>query len=359
MKISAFTPASNNIIAQKLENKNSKNINNGTISNAIMKNSVAEMVGRSQVVSFKGENRINGNIFEHTCNKLTGGKENVFYNKQDGSFTHQILNRDGSLKSQIEFYPSQGKEIETQVENGIKTVKTKTPLSSITEKFDSKGNQTLYREIGKDGSKTTIITELNKHRRIIKKEKNGVALTPEVIDLRTNCSVYTGEIVQTRYFDKMSGTYITENIVTGQILKKEQYKNNGDLISLIEYSEKTGIPTKEIFLDTRTGGYQETNYTEYGVKKSYIRTSKDKRIVGEYLFADDGKTVSNQVQYEYDRKQNLICETIFIPGTQIIQTQMEYSGEDCTVYSYSFLNFISYSVYYKFGFCTCNKVIIC
>ena len=334
MKISAFTPVSNSLIEKKVENKNISNINNSFTSNAIMKNSVAEMIGRSQVVSFKGDNRINGNIFEHTCNKLTGGKENVFYNKVDGSFKHQILNRDGSLKSQIEFYPLQGKEIETQVENGIRTVKTLTPISTITEKYDSKGNQTFYKEIGKDGSKTTVVTEFSKHRRIIRQEKDGKTLRPQVIDLRTNCSVYTGEIVQTRYFDKVSGTYLTENIVTGQILKKEQYKNNGDLISLIEYSEKTGIPTKEVYLDSRNGGYQETNYTEQGVKKSYIHTSKDKRIVSEYLFAEDGKTISNQVQYEYDRKQNLVCETIFIPGTQIIQTQMEYSGEDCTVYSY-------------------------
>ena len=81
MKISALKPL-NSFSLQRNENKEYKsNVNHNINSNEIMKNSVAEMLGRSQIVSFKGTNQINGDFFEHRCNTLTGVKENIFYNK--------------------------------------------------------------------------------------------------------------------------------------------------------------------------------------------------------------------------------------------------------------------------------------
>lgn len=334
MKINITSPLNNycNFSANKLNNKNQKtNINKNT-SNVLLKNSLAEAIGRSQV-SFCGENRIKGSVFEHSCNEFLGDKENIFYNKEDGSFKHQIISRDGIIKKQEEFFPLQNKEIITKVTDGIKTVTTKTDSSIQVEKFNAEGKQIYFEVSDNVGNKKTVETDYKKNIEIITRESYGKK-DVQVIDLTTKESLSSGDLVLKRIFNKDENAFNTINIVTGQILKTEKYRDNNTLHTIIEYSETTGNPVKKVFYNDKTGCEQETLYDESGIRKQITKTSYDKRNIEEFEFESDGNTVKTHIESQYDKKGHLKSEISYIPGTSLIDTYSKYNADNCTVFQY-------------------------
>ncbi len=332
MKINYTKPIGNihNKLNVKQDNteQNNKVYKNIPISN----NMISEVIGRSQVVSFCGENRLRGAIFEHNCSEFLGDRENISYNKEDGSFRHTILSRDGILKKQEEFFPLENKEIITRVSDGIKSVTTKTPNTYILEKYNETGDQ-IYFEKTSAYSKEVVINDFDKGRRIISKEINGRKFV-DVIDLKTNRSVTSGDMVLQRVYDKQSDSYITENLITGQVLKREKYRSNGKYESVIEYSPETGNIRREYIYDGRTGGYSDTTYSDSGYRKTLVKISRDGRKEDTYNFTRDGQTVASRVLFEYDKKGNLECESVYIPGTDLIDNQTLYSTDSCTKYKF-------------------------
>ncbi len=330
MKIQYTTPINNGYKATITDNKKVENKNKQSVEIPIINNSISEAIGRSQVVSFSGENKMKGPVFEHSCSELFGDKESIQYNKEDGSFSHTVVARDGSLKKQEEFFPREGKEIITRVSDGIKSITTKTPYSRVIEHYNEDGDQ-IYFEESTSAGKKVVITDFDKGRRIISKEVNG-RKTVQVIDLKTNSSVTAGDLVLQRVYDRKTDSYITENLITGQILKREKYRPNGKYDSIVEYSEKTGNVTREYLYDSKTGGYSDISYYETGARKSLVRISRDGRKEDNYTFERDGKTISSHVLIEMDKRGALECETVYIPGTDLIDNQTLYDDESCTKY---------------------------
>lgn len=332
MKIQATTPINNINISRTEKAEKSTNIAKNTVNNPIINNSLSEAIGRSQVVSFSGENRIRGSVFEHSCSEFLGDKEDIYYNKDDGSFRHTIIGRDGSLKKQEEFYPQLGKEIITKVTNGIKSVTTKTPSTFKIEKTNEDGEQIYFEETTSSGKKT-ITTDFAKGRRIIAREFNGNKAI-QVIDLKTNLAVTTGDLVLQRVYDEKTDTYNTENIITGQVLKREKFRPNKKYQSIIEYAPGSGNIVREFVYDPKTGGYLDSTFYESGARKSLVKTSKDGRTEDTYTFARDGKTVTSHICLETGKRGNLECETVYIPGTELIDNQTLYEEESCTKYKF-------------------------
>ncbi len=332
MKIQAATPINNISIHKVQKNENIITSNNPTKSDSILRNSLSEAIGRSQLVSFSGENRIKGPIFEHSCSEFLGDKENIYYNKQDGSFRHTVVGRDGQLKRQEEYYPILNKEIVTKVNDGEKTITTKTPSMFRTEKYNENGKQIYFEESTPSGKKM-IITDFEIGRRIIAQETNGKNFI-QVIDLKTNLPVTTGDLVLQRFYDKETDSYLTENLITGQILKKEKYRANNKYDSVIEYAPGTGNVTREYVYDPKSGGYFDSTYYDTGARKKLVKTSKNGRKKDIYKFAQDGKTILSRVILEFGKYDKLECETVYIPGTDIIDRQTVYGEEVCTKYKF-------------------------
>ena len=110
MKISAINSLYSNY-NNVLSNKNNINTTN-TISstNSILKNSLAEAIGRSQVVSFSGSNRTDGDMVYHECDEGIGGYvDDIKYNKVDGSYVRTTTTHRGTLVSKEEYYPQEKK----------------------------------------------------------------------------------------------------------------------------------------------------------------------------------------------------------------------------------------------------------
>ncbi len=334
MKINFVSSVNNgySINSNNVKNEKEPNIQQKTSTNVFQKNSLSEAIGRSQV-SFCGDNRIRGNVFQHTCSEVLGDKETISYNKEDGSFMHQITGRDGALKRQEEFFPQLGKEVITKLTNGIKTITTKTPSALQIEKFNEEGKQIYFETSDNNGNKKSVTTDYNKNVRITTRESYGQK-DVEVIDLTTNQSVTTGDLVQRRYKDRETGELHTINVITGQILKTEKYSDNGKLQTVVEFSEQTGNPTRKIFYNDRKGVEQETLYDANGVRKSITIKSYNGREVEEYEFASDGNKVTSHIVSEFDKNGKLENETSYFPGTDLIKTYSEYNQDGCIIYQY-------------------------
>lgn len=349
MKIQYTTPINNGYKAAITDNKKVENKNKQSVEIPIINNSISEAIGRSQVISFCGENKMNGSVFEHSCSEFLGDKESINYNKEDGSFRHTVIGRDGVLKKQEEFYPLLGKEVITRTNAGIKSVTTRTNNAFCIEKYNADGKQIYFEETNSSGRKV-VVTDLKKGCRIISREVDGKRFV-QVFDLKSNSYVTEGDMVLNRTYDKNTDSYITENLITGRILKKEKYRNNGECDFLIEYSEKTGNVVREYHYDAKTGGYSEISYDASGVRKSFVRISKDGCKEDTYTFESDGKTISSRVLLEMDKNGVLLRETSYIPGTDLIDNQTVYDEESCVKYNYRRSpNVPQYAEHYENGF---------
>ena len=104
MKISALNYASriqNN--AKTIEQKEEKQVQHQN-QTTMPKHSMSEALGRSQVVSFNGTNRVKNTKFIHDCSD-SSGKEQIVYDRETGIFTHSTYSHSGKLVRKEEFDP--------------------------------------------------------------------------------------------------------------------------------------------------------------------------------------------------------------------------------------------------------------
>lgn len=334
MKISPLTIQYSYKTAKQDINKASKS--SAIISNNLNSSPMSELIGRSQVVSFSASNKISGSLFEHECSEMFKEKDRIVYNKQDGSLTHQIFRRDGTLKRQEEYYPKDDTEIITRVDtDGSKTVTKKTGMAISLEKFNSDEQQIYYSIRDDIGNERQIQTDYERGRRVFYSKSPDKKPVIKVLDLTTGTYVTSGPLVADRVYDKKSDTYFTENIVTGRVLKKEKYFPNDKLEYSAEYSERTGNLLKEIKFDKKDCGYIEYTYDEFKTLKSIAKTIKNGKIRREFIFDNFGRKIISDKEYGYKKDRSLEYEITYVPDTDIIAEEKVYHD----INSYTFYKY--------------------
>lgn len=329
MKIS-FNPSVSYIKAKDNVNTQKQVATNPNQYNEIPKNSMAELIGRSQTVSFGAINKTQGNIFEHICQEKfgLGEKDVIQYNKQTGCLKHEVYSSNGSLKRVEEYYPADRSEIIiTFDESGAKTVQTTTPDFESVEKYDAKDREVYLRHEDTNGSSYSRETDYRRKRRVEREKKAPNAYERVVVtDLKTNKPVTTGPLVIDKRYEEQTNLYITENIVTKQVLKMEQRRTNGSLQRYVEFVEGSGLIKKEINYHPETGGYYERVYTGKGNNElvKVILTSKDGRKEQVIEYQADGINVKSNVIYTKNRSGEVTSATVYVGLTDQIDYKENY-----------------------------------
>lgn len=336
MKI-AFTPTVSYTQAQKINKTENPIIQNQNKSiNELPKNSMAELLGRTQTVSFRGENSQNGAIIEHTCTErftLNGTKEKIRYNKETGDYVHTVTDKSGNLISKEEYFPSKSAEIITSVdEEGITTRRTTTPDYTLTEEFFDKDHPLLIEYSDITGKTYTETTDYERQRKVIRKTQYGVEQPVEVYDISEQGQgkrVYSGELVIDTRYDENADLHITENIITKDVLRKARYSKKGMVLYLVDYNPQTGHIIREIHYNNNTKSSEERTYTGVGRNlpvKTTI-TSHDGNSKQEITYKPDGKTIASNILYSYGRNGTvLLSEEKYKDDTTIIEEKVVYGN---------------------------------
>jgi len=290
------------------------------------KNSKNELLGRYQLISFKGTTHEGNVIVEHTYTNRSK-EEQIRFNKQNGGYTHTIHDKRRNRIIREDVSPSEGTEVSTIIdENGTATITTKKDNSVTVEKLDSENRRIYLRYTNSEGLDYIETTDYKRGRKIIRQSNYKIQQPLKVIDLETGEPVTSGPLVIDRRYDKQSDTYITENIVTKERLKEEKYDSFGNLISAKEYNPSTGSLLKETTVDKAHSATIENNYT--GEKdnklKSTIYTSKQEREI--FLYADDGETIKEHVLYTYKKNGLIESKTKYNPSGAISEKAFYNKG---------------------------------
>lgn len=325
MKVT-FTPALNNKLVQKKKYHSENNLPECKNITELPKHSMTEVLGKTQALSFKGTNTIEGNYVEHTCTEKSSIygtiTEHIIFNKKNGNYTHRITDKNGGVIRSEEYNPSQEKEVITTYENDIATITTTTPTITTIEKLDSENRRIYFEEIIGDSVKTEE-TDYARGRKIINHKVNDALLHPtKVIDLATGESVTEGSLVIDTFYDEKNREYTTKNIVTNRVHKKEQVDENGKQIYSIEYNPQTGLIVK----DKRFGNeYIEDTYTgkEPNRLVSTLFISADGREKEIAFLDEDGETIISHIKYLHG-KDGRVEQEIKFNGSQVITEKIFY-----------------------------------
>lgn len=344
MKIS-FTPAINNTKAvnkslnkQKVTNPNNNNVKE------MPKGSVAELLGRSQTVSFGAKNVFNGNFLEHSCvekqglNKLV--KDQILFDRTTGNMTHIITDKDDNLISRDEYYPKKGSQIRTTLdENGISTITTITPKTKTVEKLDEDNRTILVAHTDEEGNRRIETTNYKRHRMVVREVIKGVEQQTKVYDIDTGKEVTSGPMVIDRKYDQATGTYTTQNIITKDVLRKEQYSPRGVLLSQTTYFPQTGTVRIQKEYNAETDSYETSTYSrEEGnplvTFENETRNGKEKQVI---TYEADGKTIHSNILYIKKKHSDEIGSEIkYRDNSKIIEQKIVYGkANERTEYYYA------------------------
>ena len=314
-----------------IQNKQEKNINE------LPKYSIAEILGRTQSISFKGTNTIEGDYIEHICTEKTSRNgvttEHIIFNKKNGNYTHRVTDENGGLIRSEEFFPTQEKEVITTSENDIATITTTTPSGVTIEKLDSENRQ-VYFEHSSENTTRIEETDYTRGRKVIKVTDHDIEQPIVVVNLETGNIVIDGELTIDTIYDEESGEYVTKNIVTNCIHKREKRDEKGNPIHAIEYNPKTGLVLKE---KNYNGEYVEDTYTGENPNKlvSILYASADGREKELVFFAEDGETIISHTKLLY-RKNSTLAQEIKFNAEQVMTELILYGkGESKTHHFYN------------------------
>ncbi|MBQ9246501.1 hypothetical protein IJ182_09570 [bacterium] len=336
MRISSVSSFNNISYNNKNVLNKDNNVNKSSVSVPINSNSLSEAIGRSQVISFSGYNYRDGRFVIHKCDEaFSNNIDEISYDRKDGSYVRTTTTKKGVLISQEEYYPKQNLEILTEVNNKKTTKIKKFADKTITETYDEKGRQIYYKDENHDGNTHIENTEFGRNRKVIRDLNNGRQESIRVVDLRTGKDTSAREVCEHTYHDKATDTYVTYNLVTGDVYVEEKFGLNDVRLYRKEYYEGTTNLKQFIHHNDKTGGEDITNYGENSIRTSFISVSKNGREQTVYEYASDGKTVEKHIHQVFDRKDNLKQETYFIPRTDIIQSHIDYKGDETIVTTYN------------------------
>lgn len=305
--------------------KNQKNITKqqaATVPNTAG-TSVNEILGRTQV-SFTGKNIIRQNYYEHDCNEPFGVKENIHYNKEDGSYVHTVTNRNGSLKSKEEYYPLEQKEIITRVlKNGIEVTENIGTESSKITRTDREGREVFLQTKDALGNLKTIETSYRRGRQVIKEENNNGSSSIKIIDTKTGNEVTEGPLVYNEEYDNKTDRYNTVNILTGIVEKSVKYGPKKEVTFEERFSPLTGELTER----TQFNPYINVTYNKDGIREFKTTLSDDNRIKHVYKYSLDGQTETQHVRYVYNQDHHVVEKRNYVPGTNLLSETVKYADD--------------------------------
>ena len=331
MKIS-FTPAINNTKAiNKTPSQKGITIPNNNVKE-IQRNSIAELLGRSQTVSFGAHNAYNGSFLEHSCVEKQGLgkfiKEQILFDRKTGNMTHVITDRYDNLISRDEYYPQKGSQIRTTLDsNGVFTITTITPTTKTVEKSDSENRPFMLAHTDAEGNKRVEMTNYKRGRMVVKETIKGEEQPTKVINLNTGKEVTSGPLVIDRRYDEETDTYITENIVTKDVLKRERLAQNGFVLSQTIYFPETGMVKIQKDYKQEIDSYEIRTYSarEGNPLETLVIESRDKIEKQVITYEEDGKTVQSNILYIKKKNSNeLESEVKFKGDTKIIEQRIIY-----------------------------------
>lgn len=250
---------------------NEKTINeiknfSSTIKSALFeKGTPAEIIGRSQLCSFKGVSSFKNSKFTYENLSRTGllGEkvaEKMEYDSKTGNFVF-LKNINGVLIHEERYNPKEQSSYVMNVDaDGYKTETEKNSNGTCTTVKNPDGLEVLKEKSDNDGNFEKVKTEYNIGRQIVETLNRGVEGI-HVYDLRTGEEVFDGELVEITTYDEKTGSYLTHNILTKILLKEEFCDSEKNTKTIIDYDKETGNKQKKTVIGrgtTRITKYDET-----------------------------------------------------------------------------------------------------
>ena len=289
----------------------------------LQNNTIQEAIGRSLITPFKGNGQITQDGFLYTQDNVFGSlNDKIYYNKKTGEFTFEKVLPNGIVKESVKFIPQNNTTITFSLDDNDNTTQTiKSNEGTKTLVKDYLGRPIFFEIKNTKGQTKTIETDYDRNRRVTQLSADNLPTKTFVIDLTTGKQVTSGPLVEDR-IEVEDGIFETKNIVTGAIYKREIYTNKGRTIRIIDFSRKTGIKTKESFIDK--GETEVTYFDNKGVRNKAIYTDKKGRKTF-ITYAQDGIYETAKVEKEYNKDKTLARKTVYTPNTDIIENITEYN----------------------------------
>ena len=331
MKIS-FTPP----IYTKAENKGSnKQVTTNPNQNR-PQIPMSEQSDNSSSTPVNGASSFPGNRFtEYFWTEKNASNRRVYNqlvcDNETGDRSHIKTDKNGNFIGSDEYYRKQKSRITTTIdENGISIITTLTPTTKTQERLDQENRPIILAHTDANGNKRVEITDYARHRMVIKETTQGGDEQTRVINIATGKEVTAGPLVIDRRYDKETNTYITENIVTKDILKKEQFSPKGLLLSQIIYFPETGQIQVQKEYNAELDSYEIKTYSksEGYPLATFVIESRDKTQQHVKTYEADGTTIHSNILYLRKKNSDKIeTEIKFKDDTEIIEQEIVYGKE--------------------------------
>ena len=289
----------------------------------LQNNTIQEAIGRSLVTPFKGNGQITQDGFLYTQENVLGSlNDRITYNKKTGEFIFEKTLPNGIVKESVRFNPQKGTTSTFSLDDNDSTTQTiKTPKDTRTLVKDDQGRRIYFEIVNAKGQRKTVETDYDRKREVTQLCAPNLQTKTTVRDLTTGKYVTEGPLVEDR-IEIEDGVFETKNIVTGAVYRREIYTNKGKTIRIIDFSRKTGIKTKESFIDK--GETEVTYFDNKGVRNKAIYTDKKGRKTF-ITYAQDGIYETAKVEKVYNKDKTLARKTVYTPNTDIIENITEYN----------------------------------
>lgn len=327
MKINSLSSV-NSVSNVKLNVKNQKVNSTKATTNAIMNNSLAEAIGRSQV-SFTGIANNSKNKFEYLQKNIGGSSEGFTYDKTTGVMEYTEKHSNDKIKKFVRIIPKTQEEFVQEIaKDGSYTIEVKSPSKAVYQEFDEKNN-IKYRETEYPSGKKVTYDYDYANQRIINRIYLPDAEEPtvRVLDINSKLELPPNDerlIYKTKFHLDDGTTELREyNLVTGEIYRSE-ISVGGDLIKGFTRSFATGeITWRAKRVDSKL--FQEF-FTEDGTRTKDTITdfSADTEVIQEY--AQDGSKLP-KIKNFYDANGNIRKVAQYDVVTEKVQYVTSYTRD--------------------------------
>ncbi len=332
MKINALNALGGRNSA-KVEEKRSTFKQDFAQTNVLAKNSLQEVMGRSQV-NFTGVATNGPDKFTYEQTNLMGSSDNVVYDKKTGFFEYYERYSNGSIKKLVQLSPKSQKEYTKEIDKeGNITEYTCTPdkltevhrdpdnkmLSRTTtfkdegvvvEKYDYKNNRIVVTYKGADGESEVRVFDLMSREELDPKDprmigKRRIAHSNGTYELR-EYNLKTDEVYKSEIY---SGSTLLKGMSrsfrTDKLTWESEYKNGSQHETF--YDEETGNITKFLITNySEKSESQEAYDPETGARISITKTYYSKGKTKTKFVEFDPVTLARKRVTRYDREGKIV-----------------------------------------------------